>query len=76
MLKRQKTQKTVVFQNPREENFKKNKWSPLSNTLRSSRKTRSGVGEGRLAKGGQKVQISNYKINKYQGCNVQHDDYI
>ena len=24
-------------------------------------------------KGSQKVQTSSYKINKYQGCNVQHD---
>ena len=26
-----------------------------------------------LDEGCQKVQISNYKINKYWGCNVQHD---
>ena len=30
--------------------------------------------EGELDKGGQKVQTFTYKINKYQGCNVQHDD--
>ena len=26
-------------------------------------------------KGGQKVQTSSYKINKYWGCNVQYDEY-
>ena len=25
--------------------------------------------------GGQRVQISSYKINRFQGCNVQHGDY-
>ena len=35
-----------------------------------------GCGEEELEKGSQKVQISNYKINKYQGCNIQRDDYI
>ena len=27
-----------------------------------------------MDKGGQKVQISGYKINKSWGCNVQHGD--
>ena len=35
-----------------------------------------GVGDGELDEGSQKVQTSNYKINKYLGCNVQYDDYI
>ena len=34
-----------------------------------------GWGEGELEEGGQKVQTSSYKINKYYGCNVQHGDY-
>ena len=34
-----------------------------------------GLGEGELEEGGQKVQTSSYKINKYWGCNVQHDKY-
>ena len=34
-----------------------------------------GCGEGKLEEGSQKVQTSRYKINKYQGCNVQHDGY-
>ena len=25
--------------------------------------------------GGQKVQTCSYKINQYQGCNLQHDKY-
>ena len=32
-----------------------------------------GVGERELDEGGQKVQTSSYKINKYQGYNVQPD---
>ena len=28
-----------------------------------------------LNEGSQKVQTSSYKINKSQGCNVQHDKY-
>ena len=28
-----------------------------------------------LDESGQKVQTSSYKISKYQGYNVQHDDY-
>ena len=34
-----------------------------------------GWGEGELNESGQNVLTSSYKINKYQGCNVQHDDY-
>ena len=34
-----------------------------------------GVGEGELDTGSQKVQTSSYKINKYSGCNIQHDKY-
>ena len=33
----------------------------------------AGGGQGELDEGGQKVQTSSYKINTYQGCNVQHD---
>ena len=29
---------------------------------------------GQLDEGSQNVQTSSYKINKYLGCNVQHDD--
>lgn len=28
-----------------------------------------------LEKDGQKIQTFGYKINKYWGCNAQHDDY-
>ena len=28
-----------------------------------------------MSEGGQKVQTSSYKVNKYWGCNVQHADY-
>lgn len=36
-----------------------------------------GVGAGReMSKGGQREQISSYKINKRWGCDVQQDDYI
>ena len=31
--------------------------------------------EGELDKGSQNVKTSSYKINKYSGCNVQHDKY-
>ena len=31
--------------------------------------------EGELNEGGQKEQTSSYKINKYWGCNVQHNRY-
>ena len=34
-----------------------------------------GWGKGELKECSQKVQNSNHKINKYQGYNVQHDDY-
>ena len=34
-----------------------------------------GGGEKGLEKGGQKVQISNYKIHKYKSYNVQYEDY-
>lgn len=30
---------------------------------------------GKLNVDGQKVQTCSYKINKYWGCNIQHDDY-
>ena len=32
-----------------------------------------GWGEGRMAEGGQRVKTPVHKINKYKGCNVQHD---
>ena len=32
-------------------------------------------GVGQLDKGGQKVQLSSYKINKFWGGNTQHGDY-
>ena len=31
--------------------------------------------KGELEEGGHKVQTSGYKISKYEGCNVQHDNY-
>ena len=34
---------------------------------------RRGLGEGELDEGNQKVQTSNYKTSKQQGCDVQHD---
>ena len=34
-----------------------------------------GLGEGELDESGQKVQTSSCKINKYQGCKVQRDQY-
>ena len=36
---------------------------------------RAGVGLWELDEGTQRVQTSSYKINKYEGCNVQHDKY-
>ena len=36
---------------------------------------RQGVQRGTLDEGIQRVQTSSYKINKYQGCNTQHDKY-
>ena len=30
---------------------------------------------GELDEGSQKVQTSGYEINKYKGCNAQHDKY-
>ena len=35
----------------------------------------SDAGGGELDEGGQRLQTPSYKINKYWGCNVQHDDY-
>ena len=34
-----------------------------------------GGGGGEMDEGNQKVQTPSYKINKYQGCNVQHHKY-
>ena len=34
-----------------------------------------GYQKAELDEGSQKVQTSNYRINNYQGCNVQHDKY-
>ena len=38
---------------------------------------RQGTGDvgGELNECGQKVQIFCFKINKYQECNTQHDEY-
>ena len=37
-------------------------------------RSRGGCGVwGGLDEGNQKIEISSYKINKYWGCNVQHD---
>ena len=36
---------------------------------------RQGARSRGIGEGGQKVQTSNYKINKFWGCNVQHDNY-
>ena len=35
---------------------------------------RQGVGGGKMGEGGQKVQISSYKINKSLACDVQYSD--
>ena len=38
--------------------------------------TRGGAcGERKLDEDGQKVKTSSFKINKYWGCNIQHDEY-
>ena len=37
---------------------------------------RWGVVGRELAEAGQKVSVSSYRIYKYWGYNVQHDDYI
>ena len=34
-----------------------------------------GLGEEELEQVGQNVQTLSYKINKYKGCDVQHDDW-
>ena len=34
-----------------------------------------GQGEGGMGKGGQKVQTSSYKVNKFWGCNIYHSNY-
>ena len=34
-----------------------------------------GRGKREWDEGGQNVQISNYKINNFEGCNAQHDKY-
>ena len=36
---------------------------------------RQGLGVDTMNEGSQKLQISSYKVNKFQGCNVQPDDY-
>ena len=33
------------------------------------------LGEAELDEGSQEVQTSSYKINNYQGYNMQHDNY-
>lgn len=35
---------------------------------------RHGIGAGAIVRSGQKIQAFSYKINKYQGYNVQHSD--
>ena len=54
---------------------KKKKYSQEKRSIRPVVTKGEGWGERKLEKGGQKVQTSSYKINKYQGCNVQHEDY-
>ena len=50
-------------------------WEPLSKrTDGHFQRQWLGVME-ELGEGDQKVQTSNYKINKFSGCNVPHDDY-
>ena len=34
-----------------------------------------GWGMGEMAECGQRVYIASYKVNKFWGCNIQHDDY-
>lgn len=75
LLKGQKNQKTGVLQKLRKENFKKKRQLTLSNIPRSYEKQKLKNGEGKLERGGQKVQTSSYEINKHQGYDVQHDDY-
>lgn len=29
-----------------------------------------------MGEGGQRVQISSYKMNKFWGSNIQHSDYV
>ena len=36
---------------------------------------RCGMGDGGLGEGGQKIKTSSFKVSKFWGCNVQHDDY-
>ena len=51
----------------------KNKTEITENILVDNR---GGVwGVNKMGEGGQNVQTSSYKINKYCGCNVQHSDY-
>ena len=33
------------------------------------------MGLGELDEGGKKVYTYSYKISKYWGCNIKHDDY-
>lgn len=33
-------------------------------------------GWGGQSDGGQKVKFSNYKINKWSRCNIQHGDWV
>ena len=53
---------------------KKKKLIDTENRLVVTRFGENGVG-GKMGEGGQKVQISRYKINKSWGCNIQHGDY-
>ena len=55
-------------------NLKKKKLIKKEITLVVTRRL-EGKGWRWLEKGSQKMQTSNYKVNKYQECNIQNDDY-
>lgn len=58
-------------------------WNPKRKKTTRTRKKRDQICDlpeaedygGGKEEGGQKVQTSGYKVNKYQGQNVHHDDY-
>ena len=54
------------------ESKKQKKKNELTETEQIGDCQRQGMEE--MKEDGQKVQTSSYKINKFWGCNVQHDD--
>lgn len=53
----------------------KNKQQTYSKLIEKDIRFMVTEGRGRKNWSGQKAQNSSYKINKYQGCNVQHKDH-